>query len=122
MGGAEPSHPPENNLTPNQLDPLANTVRTPECHNPDPVVQLIGPPNKVQVEVNGVTTYALIDARVQITTIVYSFVRQLQLEIHDLNEVIRVEEAGGFTVPYSGYFEVNLRIPQFPQYEETIWC
>ena len=60
------------------------------------------------MEVNGVATYALIDMRTQITTTGYSFVRQLQLEVHDLNEVIWVEWTGGFTVPYLGYVEVNL--------------
>ena len=70
--------------------------------------------------VNGVATYTLIDMGVQITTIVYSFVRQLQLEIHDLNEVIWVERTKGFTAQYLGYVEVNLQILQFPQYEEMI--
>ena len=56
----------------------------------------------------------------QITTIAYIFARQLQLEVHDLNEVIQVEGTGGFRVPYSRYVEVNLQIPQFPQYEEMI--
>ena len=51
----------------------------------------------------------------QITTIAHSFIRQLQLEIHDLNEMIWVVVTGGFMVPYSGYVEVNLWIPQFPQ-------
>ena len=31
----------------------------------------------------------------QITMIVYSYVRQLQLKIHDLNEIIWVEVTGG---------------------------
>ena len=59
--------------------------RDPEYHNPDPVAWLIGPPSEVQVEVNGVITYPLIDMGVQITTIAYSFARQLQLEVHNLN-------------------------------------
>ena len=70
------------------------------------------------MEVNRVATYALIDMGPQITTIVYHFIRQLQVEVHDLKKVIRVEGTGGFTVPYLGYIEVNLQIPQFPQYEE----
>ena len=50
------------------------------------------------MEVIGVTTSDLIDMGAQITMIVYSFVRQLQLEIHGLNEVILVEGTGGFMV------------------------
>ena len=51
-------------------------------------MQLIGPPNEARVEVNGVSTYAFFDMGVQITMITHSFIRQLQLEIHDLNKVI----------------------------------
>ena len=64
------------------------------------------------MEVNGVTTYAVIDLGTQITTITYSFARQLQLEVHDLNEVIQVKG--------TGLHSANLWIPQFPQYEEMI--
>ena len=72
------------------------------------------------MEVNSVTNYTLIDMGTQITIIVHSFIRQLQLEVRDLNEVIQVEGTGGFVVPYLGYIEVNLQIPQFPQYKEMI--
>ena len=77
---------------------------------------MIGPPNEAWVDVNSVATYALIDMGVKIATIVHSSVRQLQL-VHNLNEVIWVEGTGDFIVPYLGYAEVNLQIPQFPQYE-----
>ena len=89
--------------------------RGPKYHSLDPVGQLIGPPNEAPVEINGVATYAPIDLGKQITTIVHSFIRQLQLEVDDLNEVIWVDGTGSFMVPYSGYMEVNLQIPQFPQ-------
>ena len=95
------------------------TSESPEYNNPDPVVQLIGPPNEAKVEVNGVATYTLIDIGSQITMITCSFVRQLQLNVHDFNEVTQVDGTWGLTVPYLGYVEINLRIPQFPQYEET---
>ena len=52
--------------------------------------------------------------------IAHSCAKQLQLEAHDFNEVIQVEETGAFTAPCSGYIEVNLWISQFPQYEEMI--
>ena len=72
------------------------------------------------MEVNGVTTYTLTDTGAQITTTAHSFVWQLKLEVHDLNEVIWLEGTRGFTVLYLGYIGVNLWIPQFLQYEETI--
>ena len=62
----------------------------------------------------------LIDMGVQTTTIAHNFIRQLQLEVHYLNEVIQVEGTMGFMVPYLGYVEVNLQIPQLPQYGATI--
>ena len=98
----------------------SKSVRAPEYYNPYPFTWLIGPPNEAMVEVNGITTYAIIDTGAQITMIAYSFVRQLKLEIHDLNEVIQVEGTGEFMVLYLRYIEVNLRRQQFPQYEVTI--
>ena len=53
----------------------------------------------------------LIDMGAQIITIAHSFIRQLQLEVHDLNEVIWVE---GFTVPYLGYVELICGSHSFP--------
>ena len=94
--------------------------RGPKYNNPDPVIQLIGLPDEAQVEANCVTTYALIGKGAKITTIAHSFIRQLQLGVYDLNEIICVEGTGGFTVLYLGYVQVNLWIPQFPQYEEMI--
>ena len=88
--------------------------RGPKYHNPDPVTQLIGCHNEAWVEVNGVSTHTLIDRGGQMTTMAHGFIRQLQLEVHNLNEVIWVEGTGDFTVPYSVYLEVNLWIPQFP--------
>ena len=60
------------------------------------------------MEVNGVITCPLIVTGAQITTIAYSFIRQLQLEVHNLNEVICVEGTRVFMVLYLGYVEVNL--------------
>ena len=68
--------------------------RGPKYHNPDPLAQLIGP-NEAWVEVNCVATYAVIDTSAQITTITYSFVTQLQLEVQDLNQVICLEGTEG---------------------------
>ena len=58
-------------------------------------MQLIGPPNEAKVEVKGVATCTLIDIGAQITMITCSFVRQLQLNVHDFNEVIQVDGTGG---------------------------
>ena len=41
----------------------------------------------------------------QITITAHSFIRQLELEVHDLNEVIQVEGTGAFSGPYSGNIE-----------------
>ena len=117
MGRAETSPPPREQLHIQSTGTNSKPVRFdrgPKYHNLDPVVSLIGPPNEAWVEVKSVATYAPIDTGVQITTIAHSFIRQLQLEVHDLNEVIQVEGAEAFMVPYSGYIEVNLWILQFP--------
>ena len=72
------------------------------------------------MEVNGVTIYTLIDMGAQITIISPSFTRQLQLRVSSFDWGNPCRGDRGFTILYSRYVEVNLGIPQLPQYEEMI--
>ena len=48
-------------------------VTTPEYHNPDPLVRLIGPANEGKVEIEGVKTTALIDTGACLSAMTKSF-------------------------------------------------
>ena len=75
---------------------------------------LVGPANEVKVEVEGQYCTALLDTGSMVSTISEEFYRdQLShIEQRPLQDILQIEGAGGHTVPYSGYIEVNIRIPE----------
>ena len=94
-----------------------NTVPGPQYHNPDPLVRLIGTPNKSRVEVEGVPITALIDSGANLSAITISFAEELQLEIKGLQTILDIEPTGGGQVPYHGYVECKLKIPQIKKFD-----
>ena len=93
------------------------TVSGPQYHNPDPLVRLIGTPNEFRVEVEGVPITALIDSGANLSAITKSFVEELQLEIKELQTILDIEPTGGGRVPYHGYVECKLKIPQIRKFD-----
>ena len=94
-----------------------NTVPGPQYHNPDPLVRLIGTPNESRVEVEGVPITALIDSGANLSAITKSFAEELQLDIKGLQTILDIEPTGGGRVPYHGYVECKLRIPQIKKFD-----
>ena len=94
-----------------------NTVPGPQYHNPDPLVRLIGTPNESWVEVEGVPITALIDSGANLSAITKSFAEELQLEIKGLQTILDIEPTGGGQVPYHGYVECKLKIPQIKKFD-----
>ena len=72
-----------------------NTVPGPQYHNPDPLVQLIGTPNKSRVKVEGVPITALVDSGANLSAITKSFAEELQLEVKGLQTILDIEPTGG---------------------------
>ena len=93
-----------------------NTVPGPQYHNPDPLVRLIGTPNESRVEVEGVPITALIDSGANLSAITKSFAEELQLEVKGLQTILDIEPTGGGRVPYHGYVECRLNIPQIKKF------
>ena len=93
------------------------TVSGPQYHNPDPLVRLIGTPNESRVEVEGVPITALIDSGANLSAITKSFAEELQLEIKELQTILDIEPTGGGRVPYHGYVECKLKIPQIKKFD-----
>ena len=94
-----------------------NTVPGPQYHNPDPLVRLIGTPNESRVEVEGVPITALIDSGANLSAITKSFAEELQLDIKGLQTILDIEPTGGGQVPYHGYVECKLSIPQIKKFD-----
>ena len=81
------------------------------CHNPDPLLRLIGPANEATIIVKGQRFLALIDSGAQLSTMLESLVQALKLPVHKLNTLIEAEASGGGVIPYVGYVEARLAIP-----------
>ena len=73
----------------------------------------MGPATETIVELNGVSVQSLIDTGSQISTISKCFYDEYlsNVEIRSLNEILQVEGANGSRVPYFGYVEVQLKVP-----------
>ena len=97
-----------------------STVPGPQYHNPDPLVRLIGTPNESRVEVEGVPITALIDSGANLSAITKSFAEELQLEIKELKTILDIEPTGGGRVPYHGYVECKLNIPQIKKFNVDV--
>ena len=107
-------HPPkprkpkraENSTDPAQTHPITlKSVK--ECYqNPDLVAHLIGEVNETKILVDGVECLALVDLGDQLSTITITFVKQLGLDIHQLDRILKLEATGGWDIPYMGYVNV----------------
>ena len=80
-------------------------------HNPDPLLRLIGPANEATIIVEGQKFPALIASGAQLSTMLESLVQALKLPIYKFNTLIEAEVSGGGIVPYVGYVEARLKIP-----------
>ena len=80
-------------------------------HNPDPLYRLIGEPNETSIIVENQKVKGLIDSGAQISSILDKFAKLLNLEVKKLETLLDLEPTGGGQVPYDGYVEVRLQIP-----------
>ena len=85
-------------------------------YNPDPLYHLIGPANETEVQVEGQSMKALIDSGAQISAISESMVKTLGLPFWQLHTLLHLEGAGGLDVPYLGYTELRLDIPEVKRF------
>ena len=77
-------------------------------YNPDPLHQLIGPRNKINVVVNEELVKGLVDSGAQISAISMDFVKRHDLPIFQLQQLLDFEGFGGIDIPYIGYTELTL--------------
>ena len=81
------------------------------------MARLIGERNESQVEVNGQGMKALIDTGAQVSSISLAMVKRMKLRIHQLQTLLDIEGTGGTEVPYLGYVEVHLCIPEVQKFD-----
>ena len=86
--------------------------------NPDPWVRLIGDTNETKVVLEGVNCTSLVDSGAQVSSITEQLAHTLELEIKPLRKLVRIEGVGGYSVPYLGYCEATLKIPEVAAFEQ----
>ena len=100
--------------------PGGGYIPAPEYHNPDPLVRLIGPANEGKVKIEGVETTALIDTGACMSAITKGFAEALELELKSLDSMLDIEGTGGGKVPYHGYVECRLNLPQVEKFDHDV--
>ena len=101
-------------------DPGCLGVGDSKYHNPDPLCQLIGPKNEVEVIVNDEPVTALVDSRAQISAVSMAFVKCHNLRIWQLQQILDFEGFGGMDIPYISYTQIQLQIPGVKDYDKDI--
>ena len=81
-------------------------------HNQDPLLRLLGEVNETNVLVEGQEVRALIDSGSQLSAISLEWVKKLNLRPQQLQSILQIEGLGGLKIPYLGYAETCLGIPE----------
>ena len=63
---------------------------------------------------------ALIDLGAQVSSVSSGFCECMALKVHHLGRFLELEGTGGSAIPYLGYMEVNLQIPDIKGFNEDI--
>ena len=91
-----------------------------QYYNPDPLCRLIGPKNEVQVVVNDEEVTGLVDSGAQISAVSLAFAKKHDLPIWQLQQLLDFEGFGGVEIPYIGYTQIQLKIPEVQGYDKDI--
>ena len=93
-------------------------------YGPDPLVCLLGHVQEIRLVVEGVETTVLVDTGSQISALTEGFCTEKGLKILPLRNLLRgilcLEGRRGISIPYKGYVEANLIIPDLPHYNEDV--
>ena len=125
LGGAQPgrAHPkcagrPRIDSVKETLRSNARLLQTDLYLNPDPLCRLIGEPNETLVKLERQKFNALVDSGSMVSQITVSLAKALKLDIKQLQTLIPMEGAGGISIPYLGYVEATLSIPEVEAFNE----
>ena len=102
----------------NSIKANATLLEADRYLNPDPLVRLIGETNETQVKLEGQNFTALIDLGAVVSQITESLATTLGLKIRKLKTILPIEGAAGVEIPYLGYVEAFLEIPEVSAFKE----
>ena len=80
----------------------------------------MGEANESKLIVEGQKTRALLDSGSQLSAISRTWVKKLNLEPKQPQSVLQIEDSGGLEVPYLGYVEVHLKIPEVEAFDQDV--
>ena len=86
-------------------------------HNPGPLVRLIGEANETDIVIENKKVKGLVDSGEQVSSISDTFASKLGLEIKQLNTLLDLEPMGGGQVPYNGYVELRMQVPNVKAFD-----
>ena len=86
-------------------------------HNPDPLVRLIGEANEMDIIIENKRVKGLIDSGAQVSSISDTFASKLGSKIKQLNTLLDLEPTGGGQVPYDGYVELRMQVPNVKAFD-----
>ena len=89
-------------------------------HNPDHLLRLVGEANETTVLVEGQEARVLIDSGSQLSAISLTWVKKLNLKPQQLQFILQIEGLRGLEVPYLGYVESHLRIPEIKTFDHDV--
>ena len=92
----------------------------PEYYNPNPWARLLGTANETDVEIDGIISKALIDSRAMISMMSKDYCYEHGYEIQPLEHLVPIEDSGGANVPYLGYVEVRVCIPEIHSFDRDV--
>ena len=89
-------------------------------HNPDYLFRLIGEVNETTVIVEGQEARALINSGSQLSAISLAWVKKVNLKPQQLQSILQIVGSGGLGVPYLGYVETHLGIPEIKAFNTDV--
>ena len=89
-------------------------------HNPEPLYRLVGEVNETTVLVEGQEARAHIDSSSHLSSISLVWVKKLNLKPQQLPYLLQIEGSGGLDVPYLGYVETHLRVPEIRAFDTDV--
>ena len=70
--------------------------------------------------VEGQKARTLIDSGSQLSSISLGWVKKLKLNLQQFHSVLQIEGSGGLEVPYLGYVETHLRVPEVKDFDTDV--
>ena len=80
----------------------------------------VGEVNESTVIVEDQEARALLDSGSPLSAISWAWVKKLNLKPQQLQSILEIEGSGGLDVPYLGYVETHLKIPEIKAFDHDV--